>query len=82
MNYFLVIYDRSTGSLLALSEFGEAERARALHERFEAERAHRSEPSVEVVLLGAASKEALAETHSRYFKTPEEILREGKVAHG
>lgn len=82
MNYFLVIYDRASGSLLELMEYGEGERSRALEDRFVAEREYRSNPSIEVVVLGAASKKALTQTHSRYFKTPEEILREGKIAHG
>jgi hypothetical protein len=73
MKFFLVAYGRRHGRLLDMQEFREDERARALEERFKREVKERNRPDVEVVLLGAESREDLERTHARYFKTLEEI---------
>ena len=73
MKYFLIKYDRHEGELKELREFGPSERQAALKERFALERANRLNADIEVVLLGAQSIDALYRTHSRYFKTPDEL---------
>jgi hypothetical protein len=74
MRYFLLVYDRAHGKLLDdLREYPASERHQALQERFRQELAYRNQPDVEVVVLGAESREALKRTHSRYFKTIGEL---------
>lgn len=73
MKTFLVVYSRSRGKLLEIREYDESERERALSDRFERELRESGDPDIEVVLLGASSREALERTHSRYFRTPGEI---------
>jgi hypothetical protein len=64
--YFLLVFNRGKGRLVTEPrEF--ADSALALRARFEAEDAFRGEAEIEVVVLGAASREALERTHSRYF---------------
>lgn len=81
MRSFLIVYDRSSGDLVKLQEYAPEDRARALADRFAIEAQERHNPSVEVVVLSASSREALERTHSRYFHTPAELaeagLREG-----
>jgi hypothetical protein len=76
MKYFLLVYERSSGKLLDQREYGPDEGAKALEERFARERARRNGSDVEIVVLGAESLEALKKTHSRYFMTLEEIMRD------
>ena len=73
MKFFLIAYDRRRGKILELKEFPEGQRAFALKERFRREDLERDRPDIEVVLLGAESLRDLERTHSRYFKTLEEI---------
>src|SRR5207237_7711399 len=44
-----------------------------MKKRFEVERREIKDSDVEVVLLSASSREALKRTHSRYFKTGEQL---------
>ncbi|GIE92665.1 hypothetical protein [Paractinoplanes rishiriensis] len=79
MKYFLLVYDRRAGQLLAETEFDD--HAVAVKERFRVERAaawraERPEADVEVVVLGAASAAVIRRTHARYFKSAGQILRE------
>jgi hypothetical protein len=76
MSYYLVVYDRSTGAV-EVEEFGDQERDLALHRRFAHEREQRNRPEMEVVVLGAESREALERTHARYFKTVQELANTG-----
>jgi hypothetical protein len=76
MSYYLVVYDRSTGAV-EVEEFADAERDLALHRRFEREREQPNRPEIEVVVLGAESREALEQTHARYFKTFQELANTG-----
>ncbi|HSV66029.1 MAG TPA: hypothetical protein VLJ59_09025 [Mycobacteriales bacterium] len=62
---FLLVLDRSAGRLLSLVEH--PTRAGALQARFDTEKQHRQDPSIEVVVLTAASEQALRRTHARYF---------------
>ena len=75
MKLFLLVYDRKAGALISRREFSAEQRADALEERFAQERSLADRADVEVVLLGAESWEALEKTHSRYFKTIEDLLR-------
>lgn len=74
MSYFLLVYDRALGQLRELRRFPDSERECALTARFARERQEQGRPEIEVMLLGAASEEALRKTHARYFRTPEELL--------
>ena len=67
VKHFLLVFDRSHSRLLSEQVF-EDHRA-ALVQRFRAERMHRDNPDIEVVVLSADSKEALRMTHARYFQT-------------
>ena len=73
MSQFLLVYRRSTGELMEFVEYPD-DRKRALEARWARERLEKDDPDVEVVLLGAASREALLKTHSRYFKTVRELV--------
>jgi hypothetical protein len=72
MKQYLVRYRRSTGHLLEFEDVG-TDRAVAMDRRFAAERAHKDDPDIEVVILTASSREALMGTHARYFKTVHEL---------
>ena len=67
VSHFLLVFDRAHGRLLREQSFGD--HRQALVERFKAERLHRDQPDIEVVVLSAESKEALRLTHSRYFQS-------------
>jgi hypothetical protein len=73
MRSFLVVYNRRTGSN-SVREFPPGQGREAIHARFEAEREHRGDPDIEVVVLGSRSREELLKTHSRYFRSAREIL--------
>lgn len=73
--HFLVVFDRAEGRLLRLDEY--MDREAALKERFASERLHRQAPTVEVVVLTAASEDALRRSHSRYFQDVQQIARNG-----
>ena len=75
---FLIEYDRRKGHLVTLRSFEDSERACATTERLELE-IRRSKEGVEdeIVLLEAASIEALEKTHRRYFKTARQIVEAG-----
>jgi hypothetical protein len=75
MRYFLLVYDRAGGELLELREYPEELRSQALKDRFARERAERSRPEIEVVVLGGDSLESLRRTHGRYFKSAAQIAR-------
>jgi hypothetical protein len=71
MNHYLVVFDRSKGTVLHRQRY--RDRNEALAARFAAEREHRSEPDIEVVVLGARSWEDLKRTHGRYFKSIDQL---------
>ena len=73
VKHFLLVYRRSTAELISCKDFGE-DRAAALAARFAAEMTQRTDPDVEVVVLSADSRETLAATHSRYFRTMSELV--------
>ena len=73
MEHFVVVYDRSTGMLVSIEQFDKDRIENARTVRASLEIARRSEPEIEVVLLGADSEETLRRTHSRYFESPSEL---------
>ena len=74
MTYFLIVYDRSLGKLIApVEEFTQAQRIEAMDHRFALEREHRDHPNIEIVVLGAESMDVIMKTHGRYFKTLKEL---------
>ncbi|MEX0991746.1 MAG: hypothetical protein WD004_05700 [Actinomycetota bacterium] len=68
MKYFLIRYERHTGLLKGLDEFGSARRDEALQARFQLERASDGSDDIEIALLGAETLDDLRATHSRYFQ--------------
>jgi hypothetical protein len=73
MRYFLLIYNQKTGEVQT-EEFPRSAGRLALDRRFELEDEYQNDPAIEVVLLGAASRDDLLKTHARYFKTPRELV--------
>jgi len=67
MTNFLLVYRRSTGELLKCEDLG-PDPADALERRASHERLNRGDPDIEVVVLIATDRQALMQTHSRYFK--------------
>ena len=66
---FLVEYDRQHGQLVTFSTFHDAEKQKADDARLSLEiELNRLGTRHEVVLLEAASEEALRRTHRRYFE--------------
>lgn len=72
MTQFVFAYNRRNGRLLVDEEFTDGDPA-ALDRRFELEKQYESEPTIEVVVLSARTREALAATHGRYFHTLSEL---------
>lgn len=71
---FLIEYDRSEGELVAFKAFKDSERQSAESCRLEIELSlNRKGIDHEVVLLEAASEDALRRTHRRYFEDLAEI---------
>jgi hypothetical protein len=72
---FLVQYDRRAGRLVKLERFADDQRLTACEARLDLEiDLRRSGQRHEVVLLEAASEEALHKTHGRYFEDVEGLL--------
>ena len=66
---FLIEYDRTNGRLVNLIQFDDSEQQKAEDSRLELELSlKRDGIDREVVLLDAASKDALHLTHRRYFE--------------
>jgi hypothetical protein len=70
MKYYLIVFDVRNQRIEELEEFASSDDA--IHARFRREIDHR-EHGYEVVVLGATSREALVNTHSRYFGTGREL---------
>ena len=72
---FLIQYDRVRGRIVKLRQFADVERQTAEHARLELELdLNRQGIFHEVILLEAASEEALRITHRRYFEDLSEIV--------
>lgn len=72
MAHFLLVYDRSSGTLLAQQRFESS--ADVMAARRGAETQYRGSEGIEVVALSAESEEALRETHARYFLGLKELV--------
>lgn len=74
---FLIEYDRLAGRTETFKSFAELDRTTAERERLgiELDLNRRGVVGHEVVLLDAASEEALLRTHRRYFEDLEQIVR-------
>lgn len=75
MTQFVFAYNRRSGRLVVDEEFVDGDSA-ALDRRFELEAVYSEEPAIEVVVLSARSREALASTHGRYFRTLSELAEQ------
>ena len=73
MKYFVVEYERPTGTLRMCQEFPDTEYAAAAKLRFERDLANIEHPEVEIVLLSTDSLETLKHTHGRYFYTVSQL---------
>lgn len=66
MTYYLLVFNRRHGELVReIQEFADQRVAMAERLRLEIENKHN--PDLEIVVLGAESREAMENTHSRYF---------------
>lgn len=73
---FLIEYDRNHGRIVKLEVFEDSERQKAEDSRLEIELAlNRRGVEREVVLLEAATEEALRRTHRRYFEDLDELVK-------
>jgi hypothetical protein len=70
---FLLVYDRSKGELLSMTEI--ADHTEALRARFDAEKRHRDDASIEIVVLSASSEADIRHTHARYFEDFGQLTR-------
>ena len=78
---FLIEYDRPRGRLVTFRRFADSERQKAQDERLELElELHRQGIEHEVVILGAASEEAIQRTHRRYFENWAELMTAATTA--
>jgi hypothetical protein len=75
---FLIVYDRLSGRLETLKPYDGSDRRTAEQERLQTEidLLRQGKPR-EVVLLDAASEEALRRTHRRYFEDVGQIVASG-----
>ena len=74
MNYYVLVYDQRSGTLITIEHYGSDGAPAALARRFELDREYAGNPGVEVVLLSGESEDALRRTHGRYFKSVNELL--------
>ncbi|MBC7909373.1 MAG: hypothetical protein H7Y30_02670 [Pyrinomonadaceae bacterium] len=75
MMLFLMEYDRNRGEIVSFKTFDHSERQEAEDSRLEMElELNRLGTDREVVLLDAATEEALRRTHRRYFEDLAELV--------
>lgn len=68
--FFLIDYDRLRGEIVSMATFANDEREQVDEARLQVElRLRREGFKREVVVLEAASEDALRKTHARYFKS-------------
>ncbi len=73
---FLIEYNRPEGRIVTFTVFDDSERLKAENSRLDLELdLNRRRQDHEVVLLEAASEEALRRTHRRYFEDASQIMR-------
>ncbi len=74
---FLIEYNRREGRIVTFEAFDDTARREAEKIRLDIELSlNRRGVDHEVVLLQAASEDALRQTHRRYFENPQELLKE------
>lgn len=74
---FLIEYNRREGRIITFEAFDDTARVEAEKIRLDIELSlNRRGVDHEVVLLQAASEDALRQTHRRYFENPQELLKE------
>lgn len=71
---FLVVYDRSTARAL---EIRSGRGAELLSEWRRLDVQHRTNEDMEIVLLASESREALLQTHGRYFRAAPDLAGDG-----
>ncbi len=72
---FLIEYDRNRGEIVTFRTFNDSERQNAEDSRLELElELSRLGTEREVVILEAATEEALRRTHRRYFENLSELV--------
>ena len=72
---FLIEYDRARGEIVTFKAFDDSERRNAEDARLELElELSRLSTEREVVILEAATEEALRRTHRRYFENLSELV--------
>jgi hypothetical protein len=75
---FLIHYNRSAGEIIKLKEFNDSERGQAEDARLVMELGLvGKKDGDEVCLLEARSKEALRQTHRRYFESLKQLTATG-----
>ncbi|MGO9014730.1 MAG: hypothetical protein ACLQF0_07095 [Dissulfurispiraceae bacterium] len=73
---FLIQYDCSSGNIVKMQTFKNSERQKANDSRLDIEiELNRQRVEREVVLLEAESKEAMRQTHRRYFENLRELTK-------
>jgi hypothetical protein len=73
---FLIEYDRGEGKIVSLREYGDVDRLTAESDRLNLELdLRKAGEEHEVVLLQAASQEALRRTHARYFEDISDLVK-------
>ena len=79
---FLIEYNRPEGQIVAIKRFKDSERLNAEKSRLDLELdLNRRGIDREVVLLEAASEEALRRTHRRYFEDASQIVESASADH-
>jgi hypothetical protein len=74
--FFLIEYNRDSGQMVTFRTFEDSEREPAENSRLELELdLNRRGVVHEVVILEAASEDAVRRTHRRYFENLEELLK-------
>jgi DNA primase catalytic subunit len=72
---FLIEYDRNRGEIVTFKSFDDSERQNAEEARLDMElKLNRVSTDHEVVILEAATEEALRRTHRRYFENLSELV--------
>lgn len=72
---FLIEYDRPRGEIVTFKTFDDSERQNAEDARLELElELNRLDTEREVVILEAATEDALRRTHRRYFEDLSELV--------
>ncbi len=79
---FLIEYNRPTGRIVTFKRFKNSDRLKAQNARLDLELdLNRRGVDHEVVLLEAASEDALRRTHQRYFEDASQIVKSASADH-